>query len=118
MTNNVFDTLIKMTIEENESIKETIIESMMPSENEHGWWQVEHTINEIIESLECDLYLEDLIEKNGLKNIINNSDRNIRDEMFKILIEPITEYYNDNEKYDVEVDSFWEEIRVYNTEKY
>ena len=33
--------------------------------------------------------------------------------MFKILIEPIIEYYNDNEKYDVEVNSFWEEIKVY-----
>ena len=115
MINNVFDTLIKMTIEEKENIKETIIESMMPSEDEHGWWQVEHTITDIIESLEYDLYLKDLIEKDGLKNIVKNSNINIRDKMFKILIKPILEYYNEN--YDVEVDYFWEEIRVYNAKK-
>ena len=108
--NNVFNTLIKMAIEEKESIKETIIDSMLPTKDEYGWWQVEHTITDLIKSLEYDLYLEDLIEKNGLESIIESSNRNIRLEMFEILIKPIVEYYKDN--YNVEVNYHWEEIKV------
>lgn len=108
--NNVFNTLIKMTIEEKESIKETIIDSILPTKDECGWWQVEHTITDLIKSLEYDLYLEDLIEKNGLESIIESSNRNMRLEMFEILIKPIVEHYKDN--YNVEVDYHWEDIKV------
>lgn len=108
--NNVFDTLIKITIEEKESIKETIIDSMLPTEDECSWWQVEHIITDLIKSLEYKLYLEDLIEENELESVLKSSNRNIRLEMFEILIKPIVEHYKDN--YNVEVDYHWEEIKV------
>lgn len=111
--NNMFDKLIEITKEERDSIKDVIIESLTPYENESELWQVEHTITEIIEGLQRDLYYDDVIKKdNELQIIIDGSDRNIRNEMFKILIEPIVEYYNKN-NYGIDVDYFWEEIRVY-----
>ena len=34
--------------------------------------------------------------------------------MFKILIEPIKKHYENKKDYKVDIDYFWEEIRVYN----
>ena len=106
---------INNTEEKNEEIKDIIIESIEPTEDEHGWWQVENTITEILEEVAYTLEEKKLIKDHKeLKKIIDKIDINVRDEMFKILIEPIKKHYENKKDYKVDIDYFWEEIRVYN----
>ena len=107
--------IINNTEEKNEEIKDIIIESIEPTEDEHGWWQVENTITEILEEVAYTLEEKKLIKDHKeLKKIIDKIDINVRDEMFKILIEPIKKHYENKKDYKVDIDYFWEEIRVYN----
>ena len=110
----IFDILIKETEIENEKIKDFMVSELEPIGNEHGFWQVGNTIDEIIDEVEGKLKNENLLsDEESLKEIISYSDRDIRGEMLEILIEEILNIY-DNNKYKVEINYFWEEIRVYN----
>lgn len=110
----IFDFLIKETEIENEKIKDFMVSELEPIGNEHGFWQVGNTIDEIIDEVEGKLKNENLLsDEESLKEIISYSDRDIRGEMLEILIEEILNIY-DNNKYKVEINYFWEEIRVYN----
>lgn len=110
----IFDRIIKETEIENEKIKDFMVSELEPIGNEHGFWQVGNTIDEIIDEVEGKLKNENLLsDEESLKEIISYSDRDIRGEMLEILIEEILNIY-DNNKYKVEINYFWEEIRVYN----
>ena len=109
----IFDTLIEETKIENEKIKDFMVSELEPIGDEHGFWQVGNTIDEIISDVEGKLKNEKcLSEEDNLREIISYSDRDIRGEMLEILTDEIFNFYR-NDKYIIKINYFWEEIRVY-----
>lgn len=112
---SILNKVIELTKIESEKISKNVIQGIEIDLTDNvGWWQVEHTINELIDSIEIDLLNDGTIsDDDNLKDIIDNSDENIRSQMFNILVNPIVSHFK-NKNYDVEVNKHFEEIKVSN----
>lgn len=103
-------------IKENlDSIIEGIEYDMLESDDNKGWWQVEHTLNELIGDIQG--YLEDdnildYEENLDLKDIIDyDLDGDKRREMFNILVYPVKKHF-ESIGYQVNVSQQWEQVDV------
>ena len=118
-TKQITNVLLNETRKELNKIESFIVDTVEPTEYEHGWWQVEHVINEIIDIAESTLLEKEILrEDEKLENILARWDENVRDEIFKILIQPILHRYSNDDRYIVKVDSFFEQIHIYLNEEY
>lgn len=111
----IFDKVIELTKTKAEEIAENVICSVdvdMIDDNPF-WWQVEHTITEVIDEIATEFVEDDILSyDDNLKSMIDDADRNVRDEMFSILIEKVVKYCKDK-NYQVEIDRHFEEIRAF-----
>lgn len=115
----IFDKVVELTKTKAEEIAENVIYSVDVDmiDGNSFWWQVEHTITEIIDEIETEFLRDDIISyEDNLKSMIDNADRNVRDEMFSVLIEKVVKYCKDK-NYRVEIDRHFEEVRAFEDEE-
>lgn len=115
--------IMEMAKKERDKIKDVIIENIIDikyeeykEDNPVGFWEVRHTVDEVIDNTEYDLCKKGFIEidyenRDIFNEIIDNFNIDIRDEIFQIIIEPIVKHFEND--YIIKIDKFWEEVRFY-----
>lgn len=111
----VLNKIIEETNIKAHNLKDIVIKALEMNLTEgRAFWQLEHTINELISDIEYDLIENGTIsEDDNLQDIIDNSNEDIRNKIFNILVTPVEKYF-DNKGYVTSIDTHFEGLTIFN----